>query len=165
VATTTTWLCPGCGACTTQDTSPGLCPGCGLRVMILWNISEQRAVVSPMSIAYPDWPASRWLEDRAEGACLFCRVAFQSLDPQAFVAMGFKEGATFCIGAACESCALKAMEDGTVRPATLADAAIILPENKLAGAVSDKEGGTEEQPRRILQGGRWVDLEEVAKPR
>jgi hypothetical protein len=156
--TTTTWLCPGCGASTVQPMSPGICPSCQRRAMVLWNISEHREPVSPMSIAYPDFPVSRWLEDRAERQCLLCTADLSGFDPEAFVAMVFKEGMTFCIGAACEPCALKALEDGTVRPATMADVAIILPENPLAGAVAEE---TAERPLRMLQGGKWVPLQEA----
>ena len=146
--TTTTWLCPKCGASTVRDTSPGKCPACRRGTMRLHNVATEQPPVNPYAMTAADYPLARWLEDRngidnanaqgtlrSERKCFWCGADFLTLDPQAFVAMVFRAPLTFPVGAACEDCADTMLDDGSI-PATSAPENVLggMPQNTMNGA-------------------------------
>jgi len=113
---TITWRCSRCDACTVTPENPRLCPNCQRATMVLWNITEDVPPTPLIQVGRPDWPVSRWLEDRMEKNCLICNRPLKKFLPQGFVGLVIKnDGHTFPIGAACEPCAWEHSEGQAVQ--------------------------------------------------
>lgn len=144
--TTTTWLCPKCGASTIRDTSPGMCPSCKRAPMRLHNIATEQPPRSPYAMTNADVSLARWLEDRngidnanaqgtlrSERRCFWCGAEFIDFEPQAFVAAIYREPLSFPVGASCEACAETMLADGSIRPLSPDETGRALPQQELNG--------------------------------